>query len=374
MSWAVWITGVPGSGKSAIARAVAAELAARGTPAQLLEMDALRRTLTPAPTYDMAERDAAYRALVVITRALTRAGRPVLIDATGHRRAWRDLARAMIDAFAEVQLVCPLPVARERERTRAPGNHPRAIYARAGVPDGRVPGVDLAYEAATAPELTIDTTHETIASAAARVAALAHGLARATAGSLRREGWTLWISGRPGSGKTTIAADVCERLGRRGIPVTVLEQAEFLATIAPDGRPTAAQREMAVRALVAAAQYLAATGVGVVVDGGAPRGDAGRLAREHIASFAVVELACPPDVCRTRERAVRWNLVARPVAVAGTAATTVHPDLALDYEPPLTPDLTLYTDVLDAWTAAEEVLHLVARLERAANERRTSCA
>ena len=68
------------------------------------------------------------------------------------------LARAAIPRFAEVQLVCPLEVCRERERTRPRGHAPRGIYARAGRPGATVPGVDVPYEPALAAELTIDTT------------------------------------------------------------------------------------------------------------------------------------------------------------------------------------------------------------------------
>ena len=39
MSWAIWITGPPGSGKSTIARAAASMLAADGVPVRVLEMD-----------------------------------------------------------------------------------------------------------------------------------------------------------------------------------------------------------------------------------------------------------------------------------------------------------------------------------------------
>ncbi|MBI1848575.1 MAG: adenylyl-sulfate kinase, partial [Candidatus Rokubacteria bacterium] len=229
MSWALWITGLPGSGKSAVARAAAAELAARGEFVQILELDALRRTLTPAPTYDDAERQAVYRALVVIAQTLTRAGHPVIIDATAHRREWRDLARASIGDFAEVQLLCPLEVARQRERTRGPGHHPRAIYGRAGRPGATVPGVDVPYEAAVAPELAIDTTKETAEAAGVRVAALARALARRPSPPPVTDGWTLWVTGRPGSGKTTVVSGVCERLSARGVPVAVLEPGEFSA-------------------------------------------------------------------------------------------------------------------------------------------------
>ena len=51
-AFAVWITGLPASGKSTIARALVHELGSRGVDdVAVLESDALRRVLTPAPTY-----------------------------------------------------------------------------------------------------------------------------------------------------------------------------------------------------------------------------------------------------------------------------------------------------------------------------------
>ena len=68
MTWAIWITGVPGSGKSVLARAAAETLRARGVPVKVLELDALREILTPTPTYSDHEREAVHRLLVPRTR------------------------------------------------------------------------------------------------------------------------------------------------------------------------------------------------------------------------------------------------------------------------------------------------------------------
>jgi adenylylsulfate kinase len=365
MSWAIWITGVPGSGKSAIARAAVAALHAEGERVQHLELDELRRTLTPEPTHDAAEREAVYRALVAVAVALTRAGQPVVIDATAHRRAWRDLARACIADFAEVQLLCPLDVARERERTRPAGHHPRGIYARAGQPGATVPGVDVAYEAAPAPELAIDTTRESVEEAGARVAALARTLGGRAPATIVHAGWAVWISGRPGTGKTTVAAELSARLDARGVTSAVVDAAAFLALVTAGRPPSRLQREVATRAVVAAARRLVDAGLAVLIEGATPVGYADRIARELLERFAHVELVCPTDVCRARERAVRWNLVPRPAAVLpGT-----EPDLGLDYEPPLRPDLVLFTDVLDPQFTTAEVLRLIDGLERAARQR-----
>jgi len=186
MSWAIWITGLPGSGKTTLARAVAEALGAEATPVRVLELDAIRRVVTPAPTYSEAERDVVYRALVYMAKALTEAGVPVLIDATGHRRAWRELARALIPAFAEVELVCPLEVCRERERTRRPGAAPPAIYVRSGLPGATVPGVDVPYEPPRHPELIVDTAGGRSWETVQAVADLARRLAERAGNGTRR--------------------------------------------------------------------------------------------------------------------------------------------------------------------------------------------
>ena len=169
MSWAMWITGLPGSGKSVIARAVSEELRSRGVNVVVLELDEVRKALTPKPTYSDSEREAVYRALVYTGATLVDAGTPVIFDATAHRRAWRDLARAALPAFAEIQLLCPLDVCRQREAGRAQGAAPPGIYARATSPGARVPGVNVEYELARSPELRIDTTLNSIKDAAATI-------------------------------------------------------------------------------------------------------------------------------------------------------------------------------------------------------------
>lgn len=177
MSWAIWITGLPGSGKTALAQGVAAALHERGIPVRVLELDAIRKVVTPEPTYSDAEREVVYRALAYMAKLVTEAGVPVLIDATGPRRAWRELARDLIPAFAEVQLLCPLEVCQEREQRRHGGHAPPAIYARGGLPGATIPGVDVPYEVSLRPELTLHTHECDLRTAVQAVVVLAGRLA-----------------------------------------------------------------------------------------------------------------------------------------------------------------------------------------------------
>ncbi len=178
MSWAIWITGLPGSGKTTLARGVAAVLEARGVPVRVLELDEIRKVVTPEPTYTDAERDLVYRALAYMAKLLNEAGVPVLLDATAHRSAWRELARTLIPVFAEVQLLCPIE---EREQGRPSGHAPRAIYARGGGPGATVPGVDVPYEVSLGAELTLNTNECDLWTQVQEVLYLARKLSRMAA-------------------------------------------------------------------------------------------------------------------------------------------------------------------------------------------------
>ena len=161
-TFAVWLTGLPASGKSSIASVLQRELADAGLTVERLESDALRRVLTPEPTYRAEERDLFYRALAYYGSRLVAHGIPVIIDATGHRRRYRDLARALIPNFFEIAVVCPLEVcvARDRKgtyRSGQEGSH------------GAVPGLQVAYEAPEKPEVTIDTTQVDATAAAGHI-------------------------------------------------------------------------------------------------------------------------------------------------------------------------------------------------------------
>lgn len=149
---ALWLTGLPGSGKTSIARALKIE----HPDIVLLRMDEMRRIVTPDPTYSDDEREVLYRSLVYTAMVLTQKGHDVLIDATGHKRVWRDLAREVIKNFYEIYLRCPIDICMKRERVRIDEYAPKDIYRKAerGAP---VPGVVVPYEEPMRPELIIDT-------------------------------------------------------------------------------------------------------------------------------------------------------------------------------------------------------------------------
>ena len=154
MSFAVWLTGFSGSGKSAIARALLEALHARGVDAAVLESDVMRTQLTPFPRYDDRDRDLFYSLLAEVGAVVVSRGTPVLFDATANRRAYRDAARTAIARFAEVHVDTPLEVCAARDT--------KGLYRKGAA----LPGAGAPYEPPLAPELTVHGDRGTPAAAA----------------------------------------------------------------------------------------------------------------------------------------------------------------------------------------------------------------
>jgi len=152
-AFALWLTGLPGSGKSSITAALVAGLRQRGVDPVVLESDVFRAYFTPQATHSEEERVRFYQGMVEVAAKFVERGLPVVIDATGNRRAYREPARDRIPKFAEVFVDCPLEVCMRRD--------PKGIYRKAleGLAT-TVPGLQAEYEPPLAPELRIPSDHE----------------------------------------------------------------------------------------------------------------------------------------------------------------------------------------------------------------------
>jgi adenylylsulfate kinase len=146
----VWLTGLPASGKTTVARVIVEAMRARGEPVLWLDSDQLRTVLTPAPTYSDQEREWFYGVIAHLAKRAADGGVTVVISATAPLRAYRDRARAAIDRFFEIHLFCDAEVLRARD--------PKHLYERSARGEiSRLPGAGSPYEAPLAPELVFDT-------------------------------------------------------------------------------------------------------------------------------------------------------------------------------------------------------------------------
>jgi len=168
--------------------------------------------------------------------------------------------------------------------------------------------------------------------------------------------WAIWITGLPGSGKTTVARGVAQALSYRGLRVSVLELSAVRLALLGGRQETEHERDIVHRALAYTAKTLADAGVPVIIDATAPRREWREWARTLIPHFGEVQLLCPPDVCSTREQEARW--------LNADVEIPSGPDLVVDYELSLRPELTIDMYAHGVWTAVDDVLTLAHKLER----------
>lgn len=161
----IWLTGLPGSGKTTIARGVAAGLRGAGLDPCVLDGDEVRRTLSRDLGFSLADRDENVRRVAVAAARHFRAGDVVIVALISPLRRQRAAARRLVGpGFVEVHVHASLETCIRRD--------PKGLYGRAlaGALDD-LTGISSPYEPPLEPDLFVDTEVLTADEAAARVLA-----------------------------------------------------------------------------------------------------------------------------------------------------------------------------------------------------------
>jgi adenylylsulfate kinase len=168
----------------------------------------------------------------------------------------------------------------------------------------------------------------------------------------RRSGATVWLTGLPSAGKSTIAVALASRLRAEGRRVEVLDGDVLRTNLTGDLGFSREDRDTNVRRVGFVARLLARNGVTVLVAVIAPFAEARNQVRaDHEidgAAYLEVYVATPLDVCVDRD--VK-GLYAKQRAGVLTGLTGVDGP----YEIPEEPDLRLDTQGLSVEESATQV-------------------
>ena len=153
----VWLTGLPGSGKSTIANALERRLVAAGRHTMLLDGDNLRQGLNADLGFDAAARTENVRRVGEVATLMADAGLIVIVALVSPFRADRDRIRALLPEgrFLEVFVDAPSDVCRERDV--------KGLYrkAAAGLVQN-VTGLDQGYEPPLMPTFIVNTGRQSV--------------------------------------------------------------------------------------------------------------------------------------------------------------------------------------------------------------------
>jgi adenylylsulfate kinase len=170
-------------------------------------------------------------------------------------------------------------------------------------------------------------------------------------------GATVWLTGLPSAGKTTIARAVAGRLTARGRRAEVLDGDELREFLSAGLGFSRADRDTNVQRIGFVAELLASHGVVVLVPVIAPYADSREAVRKrHEAQgtpYLEVHVATPVDVCADRD--VK-GLYAKQAAGELTGLTGVDDP----YEAPARPDLRIQTQGRTVEQSADAVTALLA--------------
>src|SRR5215813_4669013 len=156
----VWLTGLPGAGKSTLARALERRLFSRGGSPILLDGDTLRAGLNGDLGFSPKDRRENIRRLAEVATHLAKNGHIAIVAAVSPAREDRAAARRIADdLFQEIFVATPAEVCEQRD--------PKGHYAkaRAGALKSFT-GIGSDYEAPARAELTLDTSSLSVSDAA----------------------------------------------------------------------------------------------------------------------------------------------------------------------------------------------------------------
>lgn len=147
---AIWLTGLPSSGKTTTASALAAAFRQSGVKVECFDGDELRRQIGRELGFSREDRLENIRRAVYISKLLNRHGVTTVISMIAPYLEMRDLARAELQSYIEVYVHCPLEQCIRRDV--------KGLYAKAM--KGEITaftGISDVYEPPVNPEITIHT-------------------------------------------------------------------------------------------------------------------------------------------------------------------------------------------------------------------------
>lgn len=151
--FAVWITGLPGSGKTTIAKGVEKELKARGVKVEVFDGDEVRKNLSKGLGFSKEDRDTHNKRVIYVCKLLTRNGVNAVISLISPYRSTRAFAREQLPKFVEVYLKCSLEECMRRD--------PKGLYKKALAGEiTNMTGIQDPYEEPLNPEVTLNTEND----------------------------------------------------------------------------------------------------------------------------------------------------------------------------------------------------------------------
>ncbi len=165
-------------------------------------------------------------------------------------------------------------------------------------------------------------------------------------------GYTIWLTGLPSSGKSTVARLLARKLKKQHIPVVVLDGDIIRKHLWNDLGFTKKDRIVNLKRVIFLSKLLTKSNIAVITAFVSPYTSIRRYARRQIKNFIEVYVSCPLDVCRSRD-------VKGLYKKATSGAVKNFTGISHPYEKPVHPEIIVDTDKLSVTQCANTIVQYI---------------
>ncbi|MFH0868039.1 MAG: adenylyl-sulfate kinase [Candidatus Woesearchaeota archaeon] len=156
-SWAIWFTGLHGSGKSTIAKKLTELLKKNNVQSVLLDGDEVRKTISSDLGYSLEDRNTHMKRVVDLCKTTAEKGSLCIACVASPTEKSREYARQELENIFIVYVKCPIDVCEKRD---VKGHYKKAKNKEKGFENFM--GVSLKFEEPKDPDIILDTDKESV--------------------------------------------------------------------------------------------------------------------------------------------------------------------------------------------------------------------
>lgn len=156
-AWAIWFTGIHGSGKTTIAKRLAEILKEKNIPFILLDGDDIRKTLSSDLGYTLEDRNKHMKRVADVCKLISKNGIIAIAATASPTQKSREYAKSILKNMVQVYVKCPLEVCETRD---VKGHYKKAKNKEDGFENFL--SMSLKFEEPKNPDITLNTDKESV--------------------------------------------------------------------------------------------------------------------------------------------------------------------------------------------------------------------
>jgi adenylyl-sulfate kinase len=160
---------------------------------------------------------------------------------------------------------------------------------------------------------------------------------------------TIWLTGMPCSGKTTIGKKILERLEYNGVPAITLDGDDLRARFNDDLGFSPEDRKENLRRVAHLCQLMNEKGIAAISSFVSPTDEARSIVKEIVEKITWVHVDCSAEECARRDVKGMW-------AKAKAGEIKDFTGFSAPYNAPSNPDIVVNTEENDLDTCVNEIM------------------